>query len=366
MQPKVLEPAASGKKEAPPRIPALPENPIQIIDYPMAFPARNSLDAFRKSLTDWFIQCGRDLPWRRTTDPYAILVSEFMLQQTQVATVVDYYERWMWQFPTLQSLAEANESEVLSLWQGLGYYSRARNLHRLAQVVTTELAGEIPRDLAALQSLPGIGEYTAAAILSFAFDQPAPVIDANVARVLVRLTNHQAPMQQASSKSFLRGVAWDIQDPRAGRLLNSAIMELGALVCRSGQPFCLMCPVRSFCQAKNPAKLPVKAARPSVTLKTERRNFIANRKGIWLEHSQGPHWKGLWILPSSQDQEGKVVTSLSYAITRYRVEMEVFRPQKVDLRQLQFHSWESLEMLPMPSPHRRAVAAAQKAVHTIE
>ena len=141
----------------------------------------------RAALARWFRAHGRDLPWRRTHDPYAIMVSEFMLQQTQVATVRDFYARWLARFPDFTTLAAASEADVLHVWQGLGYYSRARNLHRAAQLVVAQHGGALPDDLAAIAALPGVGRYTAGAIASFAFDRATPIIDANIARVLARL-----------------------------------------------------------------------------------------------------------------------------------------------------------------------------------
>ncbi len=158
---------------------------------------------FRRSLLNWYRQNARDLPWRRTADPYAILVSEFMLQQTQVATVIPYYDEWLRRFPDFATLAAASENDVLHAWQGLGYYARARYLHAAAQFVMQNFGGELPADTAKIAQLPGVGRYTAGAIASFAFDLPEPIVDANIARVLARLTNYKIPIDTSAGRAHL-------------------------------------------------------------------------------------------------------------------------------------------------------------------
>jgi len=194
----------------------------------------------RQQLARWFRQQGRDLPWRRTQDPYAILVSEFMLQQTQVATVIDYYTRWLARFPDFIALAAAGEADVLHVWQGLGYYARARNLHRAAQHVAGQYAGKLPDDLAVIAALPGVGRYTAGAVASFAFDRATPIIDANIARVLARVLNLSEPIDTKRGSEILWATAEALLPKRAhgGRLHNSALMELGALICTPRNPNC--------------------------------------------------------------------------------------------------------------------------------
>ncbi len=165
---------------------------------------------FRALLVSWYKQEGRRLPWRETADPYQILVSELMLQQTQVATVLAYYHRWLARFPTLATLAAADEQEVLRAWQGLGYYNRARNLHRCARRLIESGDGKLPENVTDLAQLPGIGRYTAGAIVSFAFNKPAPILDANVTRVLARLTNLQASVDSVAGKRVLWEIAEDL------------------------------------------------------------------------------------------------------------------------------------------------------------
>jgi A/G-specific adenine glycosylase len=204
--------------------------------------------AFRRSLLRWFGRKGRDLPWRRTRDPYHIMVSEFMLQQTQVVRVEGYYHRFLARYPTLEDLASAPPAMVRESWEGLGYYRRAVNLHRLAQEVVQNRGGIIPSDTEELRRLPGIGRYTAAAVASFAFEREVTPIDTNVGRVLRRVF-HSRARAGALPRRLERSAAMLL--PKGGRkawMFNQAIMELGALVCTARVPHCGICPVRAICQ----------------------------------------------------------------------------------------------------------------------
>ncbi|MBV9642430.1 MAG: A/G-specific adenine glycosylase [Verrucomicrobia bacterium] len=309
----------------------------------------------------WFQCHGRTLPWRVTSDPYPILVSELMLQQTQVATVIRYYHRWLERFPTLHDLAEADGSEVLLAWQGLGYYNRARNLHKCAKIIVFERNEKFPSAVDELLRLPGIGRYTAGAIASFAFDQPAPIVDTNIERVLTRILDLQEPVDQTDAGRVLWDFASKYVQSTRPRLLNSALMELGATICLPRKPLCVICPVRSFCAAKDPESLPKKRGRQRIEKKIEN-HFLALKEGrILLEQSLGKRWHGLWTLPSlAQDNGDFPFLSLSYPITRYVVRLNVFLsepPATVDLGQV-WHRLELLDSVPMPSPHRRAVRLA--------
>jgi A/G-specific adenine glycosylase len=203
--------------------------------------------AFRRRLARWFRRAGRDLPWRRTRDPYRVLVAEIMLQQTQVVRVTDYYARFLARFPTLNALARAEPARVREAWDGLGYYRRAANLHRLAQLVVAEHGGALPTEPERLRALPGIGRYTAGAVATFAFEQAVPAVDTNVGRVIRRAFHPRA--RGASGERTV----WDTAArlvPRAGLpawTFNQAIMELGALVCTARTPRCGGCPVRTEC-----------------------------------------------------------------------------------------------------------------------
>jgi A/G-specific adenine glycosylase len=208
-------------------------------------PDRTQAAAFSRSLRAWFRRNGRDLPWRRTRDPYRVLVSEAMLQQTQVSRVVDYYDRFLARFPSLDALARARPSQVRESWEGLGYYARARNLHALSRTVST-----LPSDPAHLRQLPGIGPYTAGAIASFAFERRAALVDTNVARVLRRVFAPRADFRTTRGQQRLWQLAAAVL-PATGRTTwthNQAIMELGALVCTARIARCGECPVRGYCR----------------------------------------------------------------------------------------------------------------------
>jgi len=207
--------------------------------------------AFRRRLLRWFRREGRDLPWRRTRDPYRVMVSEFMLQQTQVNRVEGYYHRFLQQYPSLEALAEAPAAMVRESWEGLGYYQRAANLHRLAQTVVREHGGVIPAVVGDLLRLPGVGPYTAGAVASFAYERSTPAVDTNVARVLRRAFHPR--LRRSGSQRVLWQTAAEIL-PRQGKrawAFNQAMMELGALVCTARVARCGECPVRAVCKTGN-------------------------------------------------------------------------------------------------------------------
>ena len=317
------------------------------------------------SVRAWFRRHKRDLPWRRTRDPYAILVSEMMLQQTTVAAVVPYFERWMKRFPSVQDLAAADESEVLALWQGLGYYRRARNLHAAAIKVGREMGGDFPRDYEALRALPGVGDYTAQAVRAFAYNEAVPVLDANVIRVLARLFDIRTPVDTAKGLAKVRAKLEELLPAKSGREFISAIMELGALVCRAGRPDCLLCPVKDFCAAKHPKKLPVKAPNAPVKERTEYAAWVSDSRAVLLQQSTTRRWVGLWRLPPLDDEPpGGPVAELTYSIVRERVTMRVHRTTKRALaasgEPRRSFSLEELDGIAIPSPHRRAIAKLLK------
>ncbi|MGB1699586.1 MAG: A/G-specific adenine glycosylase, partial [Nannocystaceae bacterium] len=205
--------------------------------------------AFSRRLTRWFNAGHREMPWRATRDPYAIWVSEIMLQQTRVDTVRAYYSEFLRRFPSVEALAEATEDAVLGAWSGLGYYRRARLLHAGAQDVMARFGGVLPADLAALRSIPGIGPYTAGAIAAIAFDLPAPVVDGNVARVLSRVRAVRQERAQAATARHHWETAEEVISKGSPRILAQAMMELGATVCVPVKPACGECPVRPICEA---------------------------------------------------------------------------------------------------------------------
>lgn len=307
---------------------------------------------FHRSLHGWFLKNGRDLPWRRTRDPYAVLVSEFMLQQTTVAAVIPFYERWMRAYPDVSSLAMASEEQVLKLWEGLGYYSRARNLLRTAREIVARHEGQLPEDPLRLSGLPGIGPYTASAVAAFAFDRCVPVLDANVNRVVARLFNYERPVANAAGKLFLERAARSLLPEKGGYLHASSLMELGALVCKAGRPDCDSCPVRKFCRAENPERIPLKAAKKLVIHERDLRVFARRSGRIFLVPSEGPRWKGLWLLPPAF-HEGKILFELRHTVTRHRIRLEVSAGRS----RAGWTSFDPANLPPMPTPHRLALAA---------
>jgi A/G-specific adenine glycosylase len=209
-----------------------------------------ALKTFRRRLLDWFRAHQRDLPWRTSRDPYRIWVAEVMLQQTRIAAVVPYYDRFLKRFPTVESLARAPQEKVLQLWSGLGYYSRARNLHRAAKEIAARHGGEFPRTLDAALGLPGIGRYTAAAVLSIAYDQPFAVLDGNVARVFARLGAIRGDLRVPARWRQLGELAQELLAPSAPGDWNQALMELGETICTPQIPRCRACPVSRWCRAR--------------------------------------------------------------------------------------------------------------------
>jgi A/G-specific adenine glycosylase len=215
----------------------------------MRRPDPQQVRRFRRRLLHWYARHGRDLPWRHTRDPYRILVSEVMLQQTQVERVLQYYPRFLRRYPSLEALAQSSEFEVREAWAGLGYYARARNLHRTAHRLATEHGGRVPADPVLMRRLPGIGRYTAGAVLSFAFGKDAAILDTNAARVLARVF----AVHRHGAKNALQRRLWRLAETvtPAGKAdqFNQAIMDLGAMICRARSPQCAICPVRTCCRA---------------------------------------------------------------------------------------------------------------------
>jgi A/G-specific adenine glycosylase len=321
--------------------------------------------ATAEELVNWFGNHGRDYPWRRTRDPYAILVSEFMLQQTQIPTVLDrgYYTRWLVTFPDWKTLAKASENDVLKAWEGLGYYRRARHLQRLAQVVCDEFGGVFPEDHSVILRLPGIGPYTAGAVASFAFGQAQPIVDGNIARVLSRVHNDATPVDSTLGTKRLweraKALVDATDDPRA---LNSALMELGQTHCTPTKPACELCPVRDQCRATEPEALPVKQSRQEITAVTERVVFLRTSQGVLLEQETGKRRTGLWKLPSlpaaHEDKPPPVLLKTQYGITRYKVTLWVHAPHDPREEWPDTHriiAFEELEAMAMPAPYRRAL-----------
>jgi len=318
--------------------------------------------AFQEALIEWYRREARDYPWRRTTDPYAVLVSEMMLQQTTLAMVLErgHYVRWMEAFPDLATLAAAPESRVLVLWEGLGYYNRARNLHKAAQTVLDRHGGIFPATLPEILALPGVGRYTAGAVSSFAFDRPAPLVDGNVARVLARLMDCHQEIDSPAGQRQLWRWAEDLLPERDARSYNAALMELGQRVCTPAAPACRRCPVSGWCQAAVPAALPRKRPRRAL-VEVEEDVLVARHAGkILLQQEQGSRHRGLWKLPVVHGRtSGTLLWHGRYSITHHRVTLRLHAAAGHPAARTE-ERWipeDELAALPMPSPFRRALNA---------
>tara|TARA_R110000796_G_scaffold96719_1_gene203093 strand:- start:536041 stop:537108 length:1068 start_codon:yes stop_codon:yes gene_type:complete len=253
---------------------------------------------FANQLINWYEENKRDLPWRKTKDPYRIWLSEIILQQTRVAQGLPYYERFVEQFPTINDLANASETEVLRLWQGLGYYSRARNLHSCAKMVVKDFDGVFPSDFNELLKLKGIGRYTAAAISSSAFNEPNAVVDGNVYRVLSRVFGIEEDISSTKGPKVFEKRANELLDKERPNQYNQAIMEFGAIQCSPKSPACGVCPFRDECFAFNNNKidsLPVKTKKTKVRKRYLTYLVFQSEEGLWLkERGNGDVWQGLF------------------------------------------------------------------------
>jgi A/G-specific adenine glycosylase len=262
----------------------------------------------KRKLLPWFAERHRDLPWRRDRDPYRIWVSEVMLQQTQVATVIPYFERFLRAFPTLQTLAAAEEQEVLRQWEGLGYYRRARDLHRAAREIVAAHAGLIPRDPEILGRLPGLGRYTVNAILSQAFDLRLPILEANTVRVLCRLFGRTEDPSRGPLRNWLWQAASDLLPARKhSGAINQALMELGALVCTPTAPNCRDCPLAAKCQARRlglQEQIPQRPAPPETSPVRESAVVLRRDETVLLVQrpAQASRWANLWEFPHGEVQ----------------------------------------------------------------
>jgi A/G-specific adenine glycosylase len=281
-------------------------------------------------LLAWYGRGHRDLPWRDTKDPYAIWVSEIMLQQTRAQAVIPYYRRFLELFPTVSALAAAAEEEVLAVWSGLGYYSRARNLRLAAQQIVA--AGGFPRDYEGIRALPGIGDYTAAAVGSIAFNLPFAVLDGNVLRVVARVTNDAADISASLTRQRFREIAQTWLDPREPGHFNQALMELGATVCLPRSPLCLVCPLTGCCGARQEgtaAQLPVKL-RKAMPVRLEGTLLVVRRRGRILlrqRDAAASRMAGFWDLPAPEDlpvaKVGARIGEIRHTITHHHYRLEV-------------------------------------------
>ncbi len=329
------------------------------------------------SLLQWWDNGHADLPWRQTKDPYAIWVSEIMLQQTQIATVIPYYERWLAKLPTVADLANASLDEVLKLWEGLGYYSRARNMHAAANMVMGEWNGRFPTTATELQKLKGIGRYTAGAITSIAFNEPAPVLDGNVIRVLTRLTDYEGDVTQTVSKNHLWQLAESLVPQQRPGDYNQSLMELGQQICQPKKPKCLLCPIQENCLARQHGtqlERPVKPPRKNTPHYEVVAGIIWHKDGERFLIAQRPLdglLGGLWEFPGGKQEAGETLeqalvreiieelameievdqfqTKVKHAYTHFRITLHAFHarhrdgtPQHLGVAK---HAWVTLPEL---------------------
>ena len=349
--------------------------------------------ALQEGVITWFLEHQRDLPWRQGYQPYQVWISEIMLQQTQMERGIEYCKRWLKEFPDLAGLAAAPEERVLKLWEGLGYYSRARNLHRCARLLMDEFSGRIPDDPVQLEKLPGIGPYTAGAIASIAFNRDAPLVDGNVGRLFARLFDLEIKLGDAAGKRLLWQLAAELLPTGRARLFNQGLMELGALICPPKTPNCTDCPLSTHCLArqrgltgirplpnKGPAMIPIEMA--TGVLVHDGRIFIQRRRDQDV-------WGGLWEFPGGglepdETPEATVprefleetglavritdkITTVVHHYTRYRVTLHGYTcrlanghatPALPVLSAAQDCGWvcpERLDDYPFPSGHRQLI-----------
>ena len=315
---------------------------------------------FAQALVDWFSANGRDYPWRRTTEPWAILVSEVMLQQTTIATVLGRYEAWLQQFPTPAALAQADEQTALRSWEGLGYYRRVKSLRAAAIAICERHEGTFPTDEAAIRALPGIGDYTVGALLSFAYNRPAPLVDANVSRVFARVFNDATPVDSPAGRKLHWQLAARLVHPTNPRAYNSALMELGQTLCTTGTPTCLLCPVRAYCTATNPAVLPVKLPKKQVTTIEHWDIWHLTPQGLLMEQqASGQRHEGMYRLPRRDQEEVSTLPHLCdqrYTVTRYKVTRHLHLATTATPRPGEcFIPLSDLPSTPMASPDRKLV-----------
>ena len=321
-------------------------------------------------LLDWYQSKRRELPWRATHDPWRILLSEVMLQQTRVVAVIPYYERFLNRYPTPLALAEAPEQELLAMWSGLGYYARARNLQRAARAIS-EL-GAFPETLEQIRALPGVGEYTAAAVASIAFGLPHAVLDGNVVRVLSRLTAERGEVQNNTVRVRLKQTAQTMLDPRRPGDFNQALMELGATVCLPRAPQCLLCPLREHCSALAEGiqnELPVKLnKRDAIKLAIEL--LLVEKEGRVLMRQRGPNeprLAGFWELPEPRfipsARRTAKLGEFRHSITQHDYTVEVWRADPVKApKGFRWIPQAELAALPLATTARKAFAVAGQPV----
>ena len=290
-------------------------------------PDHHSLPKLRSALKKWYGRNRRRLPWRESPSPYRIWVSEVMLQQTQISTAIPYYQRFISAYKDVHQLAGAHLDDVLKIWEGLGYYARARNLHRAAQIVSGSMGGHIPDQYEDFRSLPGVGEYIASAVLSIAFDQPYAVVDGNVKRVLARVFHISAPVNRSSSHAIFKRFADALLERSDPGTFNQALMELGALVCRPKRPVCGSCPLRRHCLAFTKGKVDQYPRRVKPK-RTPVKHVVAgvifrNRKVLLTRRPTDGFLGGLWEFPSGTVLDGESTSQACIRIMKHQLNLDV-------------------------------------------
>ncbi len=340
------------------------------------------------ALLKWYDLAKREMPWRKTRDPYLIWISEIMLQQTQVKTVIPYFKRWVREFPTIQSLAKASESKVLKLWEGLGYYSRARNLRKSAQLVVDQFSGKVPDTVKDIMVLPGVGRYTAGAILSIAYEKKVPVLDGNVKRILSRLFRLRENGVSTPSQRLLWKVAEEILPEKRIGDFNQALMELGATVCLPSKPSCLFCPLQTYCQAKINSEQhlypPAKPKAPSKKIEVSAGVIWRGGKIYIQQRLKDGLMADLWEFPGGKIESGESpeecltreileelgvevqiqdkLMTIKHSYTQFRVTLHVYRCQllKGKIKAVSCQQWKwvdptLLSKFPFPAANKRIV-----------
>jgi A/G-specific adenine glycosylase len=354
---------------------------------------KKDLQGFRKTLINWYFENHRSLPWRITDDPFRIWVSEVMLQQTQVNTVLPYYRKFLDTFPTVSHLSQAHLQDVLKVWEGMGYYARARNLHRAAGIVQETYDGIIPNSWQAFRNLPGVGDYIAAAVLSIAYGHPYAVVDGNVKRVLARLLKIDAPVNRSNSTEKFKEAAGRLLDPKRSGTYNQAIMELGALICKPQNPLCQTCPVQPFCQACQ-AREVIKYPRRTASRKIPEYHIavaVVFKNGRVLITQRKPEGLlgGLWEFPGGKIRKEETseaaclreiqeevnlkikienyLTQVKHAYTHFKIIMDVFCCKyiagRVRLNGPVAHRWISLDKIdayPLPKANHKFLPKLEK------
>ncbi|MFA6599575.1 MAG: A/G-specific adenine glycosylase [Candidatus Omnitrophota bacterium] len=339
---------------------------------------QRKIASLQKNLLSWYRKHARDLPWRRTKDPYKIWVSEIMLQQTQVDTVIPYYQKWIRRFPTLKSSARAPLSQVMKHWAGLGYYRRARMLHQAAGFVERECGGRIPESILALMKLPGIGRYTAGAIASIAFGQKAPILDGNVIRILTRIYAVKKNVSRPATIKKLWAISEKLVPENAPGDFNQGMMELGATVCLPDLPACTKCPVTVLCRAHQLGKetrFPVKKIGEGLQKIRNVALVLRDREGKVLLQKQPKEgrWGGLWMFPFWKDKKTMLtqiqldhrqlqkLTVIKHGFTKYAVTLEVYENKKgagnlsmpAPSSNIRWLNTDRLSEYALPSPHQK-------------